>query len=164
LDESLHRHGGFLAWLFMRIYNEFLRKDTASSVAIEGLMLELLAAVSRRQVGVSEMRPPRWLRNVREILHSRFQEDLRLLPLSEEAGVHPVHLCREFRRYYQQTVGEYVRKLRIDYACQQMSNPVISLGEIASAAGFADHSHFARTFKRFVGMSPAAFRSNLFGR
>jgi AraC family transcriptional regulator len=164
LDESFHCHGGSLAWLFMRIYNEFLLRDTASSVAIEGLMLALLAAVSRRQTDVSEMRPPRWLRNVREILHTRFLEDLRLLSLSEAVGVHPVHLCREFRRHYRQTVGDYVRKLRIDYACRQMLNPVLSLAEIALAAGFADHSHFARTFKRLVGMTPAAFRSNLSGR
>jgi hypothetical protein len=30
LDESLHCYGGTLAWLFMRLYNEFLQKDTAS--------------------------------------------------------------------------------------------------------------------------------------
>ena len=59
------------------------------------------------------------------------------------------------------TVGEYIRKLRIEYACQTMLNPDISLAEIAAIAGFADQSHFGRTFKRLVGIPPAAFRSTL---
>jgi AraC family transcriptional regulator len=45
-----------------------------------------------------------------------------------------------------------------------MSNPDTSLAEIASAAGFADQSDFSSIFKRLVGMTPAAFRSNLSAR
>jgi AraC-like DNA-binding protein len=32
------------------------------------------------------------------------------------------------------------------------------LGEIAQAVGFADVEYFSRTFKRFHGISPAAWR------
>jgi AraC family transcriptional regulator len=160
LDESLHCHGGALAWLYMRLYKEFHQNDAASMLAIEGLVLEMLAAVSRKQI-VPELKPPCWLQQVREMLHACFLDGLNLSSISQRVGVHPVHLCREFRRHYHSTVGEYIRKLRIEFACQLMSNPDLSLGEIAAAAGFADQSHFARTFKRLVGMPPAAFRSNL---
>ena len=132
-------------------------------LAIEGLVLEMLAAVSRKQIDVPEPKPPRWLRQVKEMLHAHFLDDLSLSAISQRAGVHPVHLCREFRRHYSCTVGQYIRRLRTEYACQMMLNPDISLGEIASAAGFADQSHFARLFKRLVGMPPAAFRSKLRG-
>jgi AraC family transcriptional regulator len=164
LDESLHCHGGSLAWLFMRLYKEFLQKDTASQLAIEGLMLEMLAAVSRKRIDVPELRPPRWLQQAEEMLRARFLDELSLSDISQAVGVHPVHLSREFRRHYHSSVGEYIRKLRIEYACKEMLNPDISLSEIASAAGFADQSHFARTFKRLVGMTPAVFRSNLSAR
>jgi AraC family transcriptional regulator len=164
LDQSLHCHGGALAWLFMRLYSEFLQKDTASRLAIEGLMLEMLAAVSRKQIDVPEPKPPRWLQQAEDMLRARFLDDLSLSAVSQAVGVHSVHLSREFRRHYHSSVGEYIRKLRIEYACREMLNPDISLAEIASAAGFADQSHFARTFKRLVGISPAVFRSNLFAR
>lgn len=163
LDESAHCQGGPLAWLFMRLYKEFLENDTASVVAIEGLMLEMLAAASRKTV-VIERRTPGWLKEARQLVRARFLEDLRLATVSEAVGVHPVHLCREFRRHYHSTVGDYIRKLRIEHAVQEMLNPDISLGKIASSAGFADQSHFARIFRRFVGMSPAAFRATLSGR
>jgi len=145
----------------MRLHKEFLQNDTASMLAIEGLMFEILAGVSRKQMEFLDLKPPAWLKQVIEILHARFLDDLSLSVISQAVDVHPVHLCREFRHHYHSTVGDYIRKLRIDYACQQMLNPDISLAEIASAAGFADQSHFTRTFKRVVGLPPASFRSNL---
>jgi AraC family transcriptional regulator len=164
LDESLHCYGGSLAWLFIRLYNEFLQKDTASLLAIEGLMLEMLAAVSRKQVNAPKLKLPRWLPQAEEMLRARFRDDLSLSDISQAVGVHPVHLSREFRRRYHSSVGEYIRKLRIEYACEEMLNPDVSLSEIASAAGFADQSHFARNFKRLVGVTPTVFRSNLSAR
>src|SRR5262245_59621928 len=50
LDRSLYCNGGSLAWLFMRLHKEFLQVDTAAPLAIEGLLLEMLAAVSRKQI------------------------------------------------------------------------------------------------------------------
>jgi AraC family transcriptional regulator len=164
LDESLHCYGGSLAWLFTRLYYQFLQEDTASLVAIEGLMLEMLAEVSRKQMDFSDAKPPRWLQRAKEMLRACFQDDLSLSAVSQAVGVHPVHLSREFRYHFGTTVGEHIRRLRIEYACQEMLNPELSLAEIASAAGFADQSHFSRTFKRLVGTTPAVFRSNLFAR
>jgi AraC family transcriptional regulator len=67
-------------------------------------------------------------------------------------------LSREFRRYYSCTVGEYVRHLRIEYACRLLSASNASLAEIALAAGFFDQSHFARNFKWQTGMTPHEYR------
>lgn len=164
LDESVHCHGGDLAWLFMRLYSEFRQDDAASSLAIEALVLELLASVARTQTAVREPTPPRWLQQAKDLLHAHFLDDLSVCDISRAVGVHPVHLSREFRRRYHSTVGECVRRLRIEYACREMLNPEISLAEIASASGFADQSHFSRTFKRIVGMPPGVFRAKLSSR
>jgi AraC-like DNA-binding protein len=44
-------------------------------------------------------------------------------------------------------------------ACEQMREPEISIAEISVALGFADQSHFTRTFRKVAGMTPNAFRS-----
>jgi AraC family transcriptional regulator len=73
-------------------------------------------------------------------------------------GVHPDHLVHAFRRQYHCTVGEYVRQLRIEFACRQITSSDMPLAEIAVEAGFADQSHFTKTFKRLVGMTPSEFQ------
>ena len=55
--------------------------------------------------------------------------------------------------------GEYIRQLRVEYACRQLSSSSTALAEIASAAGFSDQSHFSRTFKRQIGMTPSQYRA-----
>ncbi len=142
-----------------QLYNEFRHRDSASPLAVQGLMLELLAETSRRLVKSATCRPPRWLQQVREELHERFQENLSLDELSKSAGVHAVYLARAFRRFHNCTVGEYVRGLRIQYASYQLSHTDAPLAEIATRAGFADQSHFSRLFKRSTGLLPKEFRN-----
>src|SRR5262249_40707318 len=76
LDHSTDFRSGDPIWLATRLYKEFQRMDSASSLAMEGLVLELLAHSSRSGVGLREHRPPSWLAQVRELLHDRFPERL----------------------------------------------------------------------------------------
>ena len=142
-----------------QLYNEFRHLDKASPLAVQGLMLELLAETSRRVVNDTTRKPPHWLERVREELHERFQENLSLGELAQSVGVHAVHLARTFRKFHHCTVGDYVRQLRIEYASRQLSYTDASLAEIATLAGFADQSHFSRLFKRATGMLPSEFRN-----
>jgi len=56
------------------------------------------------------------------------------------------------------TVGEYLRRKRIEHACHLVSNTNMALAEIAMTCGFSDQSHFSATFRRQVGLTPARFR------
>jgi len=58
-------------------------------------------------------------------------------------------------------VGDYVRRLRVDYAAYQLSQTDDPLSEIAAAAGFADQSHFSRTFSGIMGSTPSRYRAML---
>jgi AraC family transcriptional regulator len=163
LDSPADFQGGSLAHIGKRLYNEFRNLDNFSSLVIEGLALELIAESSRRAVKVIGQAPSRWLKDVRELLHARFLEPLTLNNIADAVGIHPAHLSREFRRHYRCTVGEYVRKLRIDYACQRLLSDD-ALSTIASDAGFFDQSHFARTFKLLIGTTPNRYRNALHSR
>ncbi|MFT3883037.1 MAG: AraC family transcriptional regulator [Gemmatales bacterium] len=139
-----------------RLHREFELNDSVSSLAIQGLTLELLAGLIRSQR--IEPRIPAWLQRVRQVLHDRFSDRLEWNELATVAGVHPVYLGQCFRKHFHCTPGDYQRKLRIDWARQQLQKNDMTLAEIALHAGFADQSHLTRHFKQHTGLTPMAYR------
>jgi AraC-like DNA-binding protein len=162
LDAPGEFRGGPPVQLARRLFVEFRCRDALSPLVIEGLALELVGEATRAAAGRLGC-PPGWLRRAQEVLHDRFAARFTLAAVAAAAGVHPTHLAAVFRRHVGCTVGEYVRRLRVEFACAALRASTEPLSAIALRAGFADQAHFGRTFKCRTGMTPAAYR-RLFGR
>ncbi len=145
-------------WLGRKIHQEFGRMDCASALALEGLVLEILAEASRSKFCRKEKKSPRWLEEAKDYLHAHFSESILLENIAQAVGIHPVHLNRVFRQSFGCTIGEYVRRLRVEFASQQISKTDSPLSEIAQAAGFSDQSHLNKTFKNIYGFTPSEYR------
>ncbi len=157
--ESLAFEGGRLSWLARGLYRELGSPDSVSSLAIEGLTLEILAEAARQRANTLRPKAPRWLIVAKDLLHAEFAEELSLSRVAKQVGVHPVHLATTFRKYYGSTVGEYVRRLRIEFALNEIASTDTPLAQVAVAAGFANQAHFTRIFKQHTGMTPARYRA-----
>lgn len=157
LDERGSFRDERLAVLAWRIAGELRRRDTAAPLAIEGLLLEILAGAARVRELRLTGRVPRWLADARDHLHDAGQIGS-LGELAAAVGVHPVTLARGFRKVYGCSVGAYVRWLRVARAARGLADTDAPLAAIALAAGFADQSHFSNVFRRETGLSPSAFR------
>jgi AraC family transcriptional regulator len=160
LDRSTHLDGGPPAWLAARAYDEAQHLDDLSPLVFEGLALEILAALSRLQAK-PERRHPRWLEQAKELLHARFSEQLTIGEISKTVGVHPVYLAAVFRRSYRCSIGDYIRRLRVQFACQMIATSDVPLVKVALAAGFCDQSHFSKVFKSLVGLTPTQYRKSV---
>lgn len=145
-----------LAWQVVR---ELQTGDEASALAVQGLSLELLACAARAGLERGP-RPPVWLNRVEELLRTRCLETISIDEIAASAGVHPVHLSRTFKAFYRESVGAYVRRLRLDWSIEQLTSDE-SLANIAYKAGFSDQSHFSRAFKAYTGASPGAYRRSI---
>ncbi len=160
VPDHLFEKRGSLVWLASRLRSEIVSEQNFSPLIAEGITLEMVGQLVRKNK-IAEKRPPKWLLRLVEKLNEEFLENLSTAELATEANVHPVHLASVFRQFYRETMGEYVQKLRIAHALKLLLNKEIPLVEIAYSAGFSDQSHFTRIFKRVVGITPGAFRNSL---
>ncbi len=151
-----HLVGGRAGDTARRIYDELLHIDSASGIAFEGLALVLLAETLREVSRESSV--PRWLRRVQERLHEEAVAIPSLKQIAADVGVHPTYLAASFQQHFGMGAGEYVRARRIEQARTMLASSERSLSEIALLLGFADQSHFGRTFKQQTGFSPREYR------
>jgi AraC family transcriptional regulator len=100
----------------------------------------------------------RWLPLILEWMNNEYSCTLTLTQASKQAGVHPVHVSRSFRRTLGCTFREYLTLIRIRRATDLLKQSSTCITEIAFACGFSDHAHFTRTFKRATGLTPTAYR------
>ncbi len=160
LKYSSQFSGGTLPALTLRIYNEFRSNDSVVPIALQGLVFEMIAETHRRCTPRSP-KTPDWLKHAKELLRARFSENLNLSVVAAEVGVHPVHLARTFRKLYGSPIGDYVRRLRIEWCYKQLLATEAPIVEIALQAGFFDQPHFCKTFRRITGMTPSDLRKSL---
>lgn len=158
LDRGSSHRSELVAWLGARLGREMERSDSASDLAIEGLISEMLAEGSRGKALAAEKGVAAWLTRATDFVHDNFTTTFSLDEVAQVAGVHPAHLSRVFRQKMGCTVGEYVRRLRFEFACQQLLSSESPLCEVAYEAGFADQSHFNRIFRTHMGITPYVYR------
>jgi len=153
LQEWRWIHGGPVARALLSL------ADAARAGSTESLISEAWDALAR--VGgplAPSQDPPRWLARVREEIDDRIGAPPRVRDLASEAGVHPVYLARQFRRYFGCSVVAYRRWRRARRAAALIGDSGLGLADVAHRCGFADHAHLSREFRSLVGVGPRAFR------
>ena len=113
-----------------------------------------------------------------EIPHTVRTDDVRLLPslyyvqqnfrfkvknetVSELCGMSPFRFSRSFHEIYGITFQDYVVRYRILEACRLLKSPNANVTDVAYAIGFNDASYFSRTFRRYVGITPSGYCSEI---
>ena len=74
--------------------------------------------------------------------------------------VSPRHLRRLVREHVGISPAEYVRLWRFTESLHLLRVPRVTIGAVAHAAGYYDHAHFCRDFRRFAGMTPQDYRAD----
>jgi AraC family transcriptional regulator len=157
-DTPAHVKGGTLSLIMRRIYGELRGQARGFELVIEGLILEMLGQTFRQNNLRDCSTPPRWLIQAQELIHQHFADKLSLRVIADAVQIHPSHLARTFRKYHRCSIGEYVRRLRIEYAAQEVLKSGSSLTDISLAAGFSDQSHFTHEFKRQLLTTPTEYK------
>jgi AraC family transcriptional regulator len=101
------------------------------------------------------------LQRVIDHISANLSADLTVPDLASVACLSPYHFGKAFKLSMGETVHGYVLRRRIARAKDLIKEGRTSLAEVATAAGFADQSHFTAVFRRQVGVTPKAFGQQL---
>jgi AraC family transcriptional regulator len=105
--------------------------------------------------------PKARLNRVIEYIDANLDREIRLSALAETAGLSTHHFAELFKQSVHLSPHQFVLRRRIDRARTLLSDPAITVFEAAIGAGFADHSHFTKVFRRVTGMTPTSYRTAL---
>tara|TARA_R110002020_G_scaffold47905_2_gene136833 strand:- start:17334 stop:18143 length:810 start_codon:yes stop_codon:yes gene_type:complete len=147
--------------LLNKVFIESKLNDPISFLSIEALLIEIFGTIGT-EAHTKKANRPLWTNRLREFLMEG-EGDLSLKNLSAVLGIHPVHLSREFNRYFGTSLGNYIRLIRLNKAFCLMAANKSSMTEICYQCGFYDQSHFISNFKLVYGTTPSKILKNLQG-
>jgi AraC family transcriptional regulator len=105
----------------------------------------------------------RRMHRVIEAIDRRLDQPLDLASLAAVAHFSPYHFHRLFAAWTGETLGDYLRRRRVEQAASRMaSQPRLSVLQAALSVGFGSGEAFARAFKARFGCSPSVWRSRPF--
>lgn len=105
--------------------------------------------------------PPRRQQPVLRVLshlRAHFDKPVSLADLASIAGFSPSHFSALFRAATGDSVGTYVKRIRVARACELLVTTALPIGVIAQMVGYEDPLYFSRQFRNVRGCSPTTFR------
>ena len=139
-----------------------LLQDGSDALQLQSQLYDLLGRVlnyaegqrARRKPGVVGMM--RSLNRARDFLEEHVNETVTLDDLAAASAVSRFHLARGFAQEFGIPPHAYQVQLRVKHACALLRSGM-ACAEVAPSVGFADQSHFARHFKRIMGVTPSKY-------
>jgi AraC family transcriptional regulator len=139
-----------------RLLSELRSADAASPMAIHALICSLVVSAARL-IG-RQSRHATWVDDAVRLIEGHYHEPLSLRDVAQSLGIAAERLAHQFRSDLGCTVGQFIRRLRVDRAAHLLTDTTQPLGDIATMTGFYDQSHFAKIFKELTGQTPSQFR------
>lgn len=140
------------------------RSGTSSLLEIEEEALTLLRLIYFLPFpGDTTKRSETLVANTREELGASYQENLDLATIARRVGSSPFHLSRVFKRVTGRSMMDHRTTLRVRHVLNRLTEGADDLSRLAVEAGFYDHAHMTKEFRRRIGSVPSAMRSLLAG-
>ncbi len=162
INGSLNLDSPRMKMLMYNIFRESKLSSESGQTAIDALLLDLFTTIS----GINELsdkKRPAWANKIEDLLIGT-KEDRTLSELAGLLGIHPVHLSRDFNKYFGTNLGDYIRTIKVQKALSMLPDTDLSLTRIALECNFADQSHFIRSFKAQHQITPSVYRRLLLNK
>lgn len=143
------------------ICKHFHLKAPGSEVICSGLMQTVLGLLSNEACGKQQFDSNKKADRISELISQIKATPNLKISVSECADfchMSKPHFTRIFRRTTGASPMQFLLGIRVERAKELLDFTDKPIMDIAEASGFQDQNYFARTFKKFTGMSPTQYR------
>ncbi len=166
---SLSRAGEFnnLSGVARLMAEEIDQRALGGGYVVERLLEVLCAEAVRSHLESVSPDQANWFRGIKDpiigkavaAIHSRPGENWSVQRLADGVAMSASRFAARFSESIGDSPMSYVTKWRMSLACRALANGNRSVDQVAASAGYESPAAFGRTFKKHVGVSPAAWKS-----
>lgn len=91
-------------------------------------------------------------------IRNHYMDDVDFTALSSRLGFSSAYLTKLFNKHVGNTPLKYLTDIRIHEAKHLLLNTTLPIREIGEKVGYPDQFHFSKTFRKFTGVNPTAYR------
>ena len=86
---------------------------------------------------------------------------LDVVTLADHLHVSRSTLSRKIKAITGQTPLDFIKDIKMKYACRMLENKTVTVAEVVIALGYSDHKHFTTSFKEVFGITPSEYQKKL---
>lgn len=95
---------------------------------------------------------------IKQYIHDNISRPISVAKLCSKFHLSHCEIYNIFKEYFFCTPAEYIKKSRLEYACQLLINTELPINKIALLCGISDYNYFSKIFKSNYGMSPTEYK------
>lgn len=141
---------------FHRLFDGFSKKDRFKNKDLasylDGILIEIARAIEIEEFDKSIL--SKSIRYINEF----YTTSIKIATLAKMENMCVTLYNKQFKSIMGMPPTKYIMKLRIQYACELLSNSEMKINEIASLCGYKDANFFIRVFRECLGSSPLVYK------
>ncbi|MGG6229702.1 AraC family transcriptional regulator [Tenacibaculum sp. SDUM215027] len=99
------------------------------------------------------------LQQVVSYLRTKYNQKILIEDLEELSNFSYRNLQRIFKAQYQETIGAYVTRVKVENSAKMLVFTSDKIKDIAEKVGYADVQTYSKSFKKHYGITPAVYRN-----
>jgi AraC-like DNA-binding protein len=152
--------------LFPRVLAEGGNRRAGGETVLAKLSELMFVEVLRRHIETLPVHSLGWLAGLSDpqigaalkLIHAHPAQDWTLEQLAREVGLSRTTFASRFAELVQMPPMQYLAKWRLQLASRRLELPGVSIAQVGAEIGYESEAAFNRAFKKFVGVTPGAWR------
>lgn len=145
------------------LVNEISRNGGKSTRIVQLHVAQLLLKLSEAYEENTYTKSVKSIVHIRKAIsyiQSHYFDDVKIDKLAKHVGVHTNYLQRIFKENMNETIVDYLTKIRIEKAKELLSSTDIAIIDICLYVGINSRQYFTYLFKKHLGMTPRQYRKS----